>query len=140
MKKVYICMKNAGNLSLERLMKENKEGLSLDAAKDLFAQLATAITALHERNICHRDIKPDNIILSVDENKQSGYLLTVVDLNVAFDLLESKLITGATGLKEWSAPETRNALHYNEKCDIYSLGCILQLLLTGATPSNVVET
>lgn len=41
------------------------------------------------------------------------------------------MITGGTGLKQWSAPETRSQLTYTENCDIWSAGCILYYLITG---------
>jgi len=51
----------------------------------------------------HRDLKPDNIMVA------PGPWVTVIDFNVAYELKgDSVRIIGSTGLKEWSAPETRS--------------------------------
>lgn len=59
-----------------------------------------------------------------------------MDFNVAADLTESDIISGATGVKHWSAPETRANYEYDAKCDVYSLGCLLLFMLTGAQPES----
>lgn len=53
----------------------------------------------------HRDLKPDNLMVT------TGPLVTIIDFNVAHDLKKESSdgkIKGSTGLKEWSAPETRS--------------------------------
>lgn len=87
LQKVYIFEEDAGDTTLEVLMKANKDGLPTEVAKDLFRQLLEAVTALHKNGICHRDLKPDNIIVRLELVRPSGYHLTLVDFNVAVDLL-----------------------------------------------------
>ena len=55
-------------------------------AQDLFHQLAIGVRNLHEKGICHRDLKPDNIILKEDASMPCGYRLTIIDFNVSIDL------------------------------------------------------
>ena len=64
-------------------------------------------------------------------------LIKVIDFNVSVLLDdEDAKITGGTGLKEWSAPETRTQLHTDFNIDCWSLGCIMFLMCTGKQPFN----
>ena len=60
---------------------------------------------MHEKQVCHRDLKPDNIMVA------TGPVVTIIDFNVSYDLKKESpdgRVRGSTGLKEWSAPETRS--------------------------------
>ena len=129
-------MKNAGTLSLGKLMKTFICGIPPKLVRYLTLQLLTAIDNMHKLNVCHRDLKPDNILLRSDDTEPSGYYLTVVDFNVSVDLTKTPTIDGATGKKKWSAPETRTGVSYNERCDIYSAGCLVLYMLTGTKPDD----
>lgn len=65
----------------------------------------------------------------------------LIDFNVAVgDLKPDSIVCGGTGLKQWSAPETRTQLHYSaQRCDSWSLGMILAFLITGEEPSESVS-
>ena len=56
----------------------------------------------------------------------------LIDFNVAIKVEDStSKITGGTGLKEWSAPETRKYLHNDFKIDSWTLGCVMYFICTG---------
>lgn len=89
---------------------------------------------LHEEcGVVHRDLKPDNIMVSYSQD--ATLQLKLIDFNTAFDLRSvnkgptEDCIMGSTGLREWSAPETLTKLYYNAKCDSYSAGCLIVFLL-----------
>ena len=67
-------------------------------------------------------------------NTTSWFPLSVkiIDFNVAVKVDETAKITGGTGLKEWSAPETRKQSHNDFKIDSWTLGCVMYFLCTGS--------
>ena len=73
-------------------------------------------------------MKPDNIMVVNDDD------VKIIDFNVAVYVSKGEKITGGTGLKEWSAPETRHSLSYDEKCDFWSLGMLFVFLQTDFYP------
>ena len=86
--------------------------------------------------MCHRDLKPDNIIVNPLDNS-----LKIIDFNVSERFpkganLYADTIKGGTGLKQWSAPETRTCLHYSAKIDSWSIGLILSFMLLRKEPSK----
>ena len=68
-------------------------------------QLTQALDYLLSQGVVHRDLKPDNIMVA------TGPVVTIIDFNVSYDLKKESpdgRVRGSTGLKEWSAPETRS--------------------------------
>lgn len=106
---------------------------------DLSWQLLTALDHVHRNKICHRDVKPDNIIIrsrgestnnKYSETRESGFNLTLIDFNVAVST-HGGPIDGDFGVKEWSAPETRSKSTYSEVSDMWSYACVLFFMYTG---------
>ena len=110
--------------------------------RSIMTQLFAAINYLHENRICHRDLKPDNILVAHETStikagckNQTAVKVKIIDFNVAVRLQdETSKIQGGTGLKEWSAPETRLQFLTDYKIDCWTLGCVMFLLCTGEQP------
>ena len=100
-------------------------------------EILSALLYMHiDKNICHRDIKPDNIIIQeIDPVK-----IKILDFNVAKKMTKGMKMITKTGLEEWSAPEMLNGVPYTEKIDSWSTGCIFYYMLFGEKPFKSKES
>jgi serine/threonine protein kinase len=112
---------------IERLGK-----LPQDEAVEIITQVASALHYVHRIGIIHRDVKPDNILLSTDG------LAKLTDLGLMKDTAADMNITrAATGLgtPNFMAPEQyAEAKSAGVRCDVYSLGATLYMAVTGVLP------
>ena len=137
--KTYLVLEHAGNKSLEDFVQEHVvdrgKKLSEETVRDLMMQFFVAVSYLHANYICHRDLKPDNLIISDIEmiaDKEIAPKVKVIDFNVAVEVSKTNpRIRGGTGLREWSAPETYRSTYSDFKIDSWTLGCVMYLLCTG---------
>lgn len=107
-------------------------------AKQILWQLASALAYLQERCVIHRDIKPENIILATPSPSSSSSSLTVKLVDFGFATIEteatrqpSKQLVGSPG---YFAPEVLKDRSYSTKCDLWSLGVVLYIILSGLMP------
>ena len=106
---------------------------SESVAKNIMKQLFSAMAYCHEKGIIHRDLKPENILIESSEEKNKDFFhIKIIDFGTCEILKKSKL-TEQIGTSFYIAPEVlRNG--YNEKCDLWSCGIILYILLCGSPP------
>ena len=121
----------------------NKNRLSLDSRLELFLQLCDAIQHAHQHGIIHRDIKPNNILVTQIDGKPKvkvidfGLSKIISDQGADLHLTQAHV---ALGSPLWMSPEqTRwktkeGRYNVDTRSDIYSLGVILYQLLTNTTP------
>jgi len=83
----------------------------------LFAQMCSGLDALHKLNICHRDLKSANMFIAKERIK-------VGDLNVS-KVVKSNMLFTRVGTPYYASPEIWNDKPYNQKSDMWSLGCVL---------------
>jgi calcium-dependent protein kinase len=103
------------------------------AAAYILYQILSAVFYCHNLNIIHRDMKPENILIESEE-KESGYLnIKVIDFGTAKIFDKNKSEKKVIGSAYYIAPEVLLS-KYNEKCDIWSCGVILYILLSGKPP------
>lgn len=86
----------------------------------------------HSKNIVHRDLKPENLIF---DSKKENANLKVIDFGTSKKLDISRKLTSRLGTPYYIAPEVLKK-NYDEKCDIWSCGVILYILLCGYPPFN----
>ncbi len=113
--------------------------LSLAEVHELFSSLVRAVSYLHKRDVIHRDLKPSNILL--DKEEDSGHVyIRLIDFGIAA-MKGSQMSAPLTvageemGTETFMAPERLNG-SVSSSNDIYSLGIILFLMLTGHLPED----
>ena len=115
-----------GNL-LNAINKMNK--IPEELAKIIFRQLITTLQYIHSNNIVHRDIKPDNILLDLDNT------IKLCDFGVSKIIPPGTLINDSCGTPAFIAPEILLDSPYNPyMTDIWSSGVVLYAMVTGFFP------
>jgi calcium-dependent protein kinase len=92
-------------------------------------QVLGCVIYLHGIGVVHRDLKPENLLL---EEKDDLLNIKLIDFGIA-TRIEKKEISGMIGTPSYIAPEVITG-KYNEKCDVWSVGVIMYILLSGFPP------
>ena len=107
-------------------------------AAEIGRQIASVLAATHAAGITHRDLKPDNIFLVPDAELATGERVKILDFGIAklTSVGAGMTATGnSMGTPGYMAPEQwSNAATADGRADIYSLGCVMFEVCTGATP------
>ena len=126
----YIATDYVDGLTLKEYIKA-KGCLSFEEIIDAALQICDGLEHAHENNIIHRDIKPQNILLSVDGT------LKVADFGIARVLNQNTLTMAGkdvVGSVHYISPEQARGMHLDKRSDIYSLGVVLYEMATGKLP------
>ena len=99
--------------------------------KKYLKQLACGLEYLHSNNILHRDLKPQNILLT------DSYDIKLTDFGFARIIDKNEMINTLCGSPMYMAPEIINKRDYNIKSDLWSVGIIMYEMLYGCVPFNV---
>ncbi len=125
----YIVMELVEGITLKKYI-EKKARLSYKEAVSIAIQVSMGIGAAHNNHIIHRDIKPQNIIISKDGK------VKVTDFGIAKAATSNTITSNVMGSVHYTSPEQARGGYSDEKSDIYSLGITLFEMLTGRVPFN----
>lgn len=123
----YIVMELVEGITLKNYI-EKKSRLSIKEAISIAIQVSMGIEAAHNNHIIHRDIKPQNIIISKDGK------VKVTDFGIAKAATSNTITSNVMGSVHYTSPEQARGGFSDEKSDIYSLGCTMFEMLTGHVP------
>ena len=128
---IFIVMEYIKGGSLTDYMKSQKFNFTERRAAELIYQLAKGIKYLHKYGIIHRDLKPDNIMLTEASDKGN---IKIMDFGLSKILGKKEKSTDGFGTLTFVSPEVLIRKPYNKEVDIWSLGVILYLMLSGDLP------
>ncbi|CAG9531389.1 unnamed protein product [Cercopithifilaria johnstoni] len=126
----YIIMEYCKYRSLRDYVKQNGR-LSDFSAAYILRQLVSAVKHIHERNMIHRDLSAGNVLIS--SIREDKLFVKLADFGLATNFRKGDVARTMLGTPGYIAPQVYNR-HYNQKADVYSLGGILYLMLTGNDP------
>ena len=123
----YFVMELVDGITLKNYI-EKKIRLSVKEAVSIAIQVSMGIEAAHNKGIIHRDIKPQNIIISRDGK------VKVADFGIARAATSDTITTHAMGSVHYTSPEQARGGYSDAKSDIYSIGISLFEMVTGRVP------
>jgi serine/threonine-protein kinase len=134
---VYIAMEYLEGKDLGEVVRA-EGALAWARVRDIVMQICRALRAAHEKNIVHRDMKPENIFLVHREGRPE--FVKILDFGIAkvmgLDPNGPRLTRTGTvfGTPEYMAPEQAEGKEADYRADVYAVGCIAYHLITGRTP------
>ncbi|CAK91222.1 unnamed protein product (macronuclear) [Paramecium tetraurelia] len=118
----------SGGELFDRIQQRNN--LNESMAANYMKQILNAVNYCHHRNIVHRDLKPENILF---DQRGSDQILKIIDFGTAKQILSNTQLKQKTGTPYFIAPEVIDQ-NYNSKCDVWSCGVILYIMMCGKPP------
>ena len=122
----------SGGELLDKINENNH--LNEDVSAFLMKQIFSAVDFCHQKGIIHRDLKPENILIeSEDEANKEYFTIKIIDFGTSGKLKNGEMFNLNVGTPLYISPEVLQN-KYNEKCDIWSCGVIMYMMLSGQPP------
>ncbi|XP_049878116.1 serine/threonine-protein kinase D1 isoform X2 [Pectinophora gossypiella] len=134
--RIFVVMEKLKGDMLEMILSHEKGRLDERTTKFLVAQILVALKHLHEKNIVHCDLKPENVLLSSDEALPQ---VKLCDFGFARIIGEKSFRRSVVGTPAYLAPEVLRNKGYNRSLDMWSVGVIIYVSLSGTFPFNEDE-
>ncbi|XP_076031444.1 serine/threonine-protein kinase D3 isoform X2 [Oratosquilla oratoria] len=134
--RIFVVMEKLKGDMLEMILSSEKGRLSERITKFLIEQILIALKHLHSKNIVHCDLKPENVLLSSNSDFPQ---VKLCDFGFARIIGESSFRRSVVGTPAYLAPEVLRNKGYNRSLDMWSVGVIVYVSLSGTFPFNEDE-
>ncbi|CAB3249579.1 unnamed protein product [Arctia plantaginis] len=134
--RIFVVMEKLKGDMLEMILSHENGRLTERITKFLVAQILVSLKHLHEKNIVHCDLKPENVLLSTDEEFPQ---VKLCDFGFARIIGEKSFRRSVVGTPAYLAPEVLRNKGYNRSLDMWSVGVIIYVSLSGTFPFNEDE-
>eukprot|EP01065_Artemidia_motanka_P045189 TRINITY_DN6586_c0_g2_i1.p1 TRINITY_DN6586_c0_g2~~TRINITY_DN6586_c0_g2_i1.p1 ORF type:complete len:337 (+),score=72.07 TRINITY_DN6586_c0_g2_i1:130-1140(+) len=121
-----------GGELLKRLVDQFPNGYSEADAAEIARQVVDAVDYLHSQGVVHRDLKPENLLFA----ERRALSLKITDFGLAQIYREDMLFQTACGSPHYMAPEVLRGQGYTFSVDMWSVGCVVYVILCGFCPFN----
>nr|CAD2175058.1 unnamed protein product [Meloidogyne enterolobii] len=135
--KIFVVMEKMNGDMLELILSQASGRLNERSAKFLIMQILRALRYLHSRGIAHCDLKPENVLLS--DFKSNFPQTKLCDFGYARFIGETQFRKTIVGTPAYLAPEVLKKKGYNKSLDMWSVGVIVYVTLSGTFPFNENE-
>ena len=126
---------SGGELVNKLMLQPQNQGLSEQEAAKLVTKMLSALRHCHMNDVVHRDIKLDNFVY---ENEEADAELKLIDFGLSHvaqpGRVKDEMMKGRVGTLSYMAPEVLNRRPYTAACDMWSLGVVAFILLSGRRP------
>lgn len=134
--RIFVVMEKLKGDMLEMILSSQDGRLSERITKFLVYQILVALKHLHSKNIVHCDLKPENVLLSSDSDFPQ---VKLCDFGFARIIGEKSFRRSVVGTPAYLAPEVLRNKGYNRSLDMWSVGVIIYVSLSGTFPFNEEE-
>ncbi|KAK7063073.1 Serine/threonine-protein kinase D1 [Halocaridina rubra] len=134
--KIFVVMEKLKGDMLEMILSSDRGKLSERITKFIIYQILTALKHLHSKNIVHCDLKPENVLLSSSSDFPQ---VKLCDFGFARIIGEKSFRRSVVGTPAYLAPEVLRNKGYNRSLDMWSVGVITYVSLSGTFPFNEDE-
>ncbi len=139
----YMVLEYIDGVDLESLV-TSSSNLSLNDILEVMLSVCDALSYSHLKEIYHRDLKPSNILIEQTDGKLNAKLVDFGVARIKFETLEPNICQGTTviGTPAYMSPDQMRGISYDQRSELYSVGCILFELLSGKqlyTAETVLE-
>ncbi|CAK9014979.1 Calcium-dependent protein kinase 5 (PfCDPK5) [Durusdinium trenchii] len=129
---VYLVMEYcAGGDLFDYILKH--QGIPEATCAKLLRQIASALKHAHDKGIAHRDLKPENVCFDSHEDP----VVKLIDWGLGFYFRKARMTSSMVGSNAYTAPEVMRSgrgSHYTNACDLWSLGAMASVMLSGEPP------